>query len=154
MPVERKNETNKQDRRKTIMTDKINELKALIETIAEDSPLRKQLQNALDEEMGRMGEKTDGMSGESSAPDAEEASTAESVAGTEESAPLTLERLDEICKNLETALEEMEKSNPSTLTGKLEKLMEDDEFITASAGFVLGAAVTGLSALAICALKR
>ena len=37
---------------------------------------------------------------------------------------------------------------------KLEKLMEDEEFITASAGFVLGAAVTGLSALAICALKR
>lgn len=154
MPVERKNETNKQDRRKTIMTDKINELKALIETIAEDSPLRKQLQNALDEEMGRMGEKTDGMSGESSAPDAEEASAAESVAGTEESAPPTSEEQEEIIKNLETALEEMEKSNPSTLTGKLEKLMEDDEFITASAGFVLGAAVTGLSALAICALKR
>lgn len=136
------------------MTDKINELKALIEAIAEDSPLRKQLQNALDEEMGRMGEKTDGVSGESSAPDAEEASAAESVAGTEESAPPTSEEQEEIIKNLETALEEMEKSNPSTLTGKLEKLMEDDEFITASAGFVLGAAVTGLSALAICALKR
>lgn len=154
MPVERKNETNKQDRRNTIMTDKISELKALIETIAEDSPLRKQLQNALDEEMGRMGDKTDGMSGESSAPDAEEASAAESVAGTEESAPPTSEEQEEIIKNLETALEEMEKSNPSTLTGRLEKLMEDDEFITASAGFVLGAAVTGLSALAICALKR
>lgn len=32
--------------------------------------------------------------------------------------------------------------------------MNDDEFIAAAAGFVLGAAVTGLSALAISSLKK
>ena len=66
----------------------------------------------------------------------------------------SLDDLDKLNEKLKEKLEQLEKDNPSTIVGKLEKLMEDDEFINASAGFVLGAATIGLGALAFSALKK
>ena len=134
------------------MTDKINELKALIETLAEDSPLRKQLQNALDEELKRKAQ-AEAENASSQAAESQE-ENADNGEDAEKGSHTTLDDLKALNEKLQGMLDEMEKENPSTITGKLEKLMEDDEFITASAGFVLGAAVTGLSALAICALRK
>ncbi len=42
----------------------------------------------------------------------------------------------------------------SSFSSKIDELLNDDEFITASAGFVLGAAVVGLAALTISVLKK
>ena len=117
------------------MTDKINELKALIETLTEDSPLRQQLQEALDAELNR------------NAKAAEEAKPAEEANAAED-------------KGSDAASEETDddRGSPSGildgLTEKLDELMNDDEFITAAAGFVLGAATIGVSALALSALKK
>ena len=133
------------------MTDKINALKALIETLAEDSPLRKQLQDALDGELRRKAEEAEDASNHASASPEESADKGDDAGEGSHSTPDDWKTLEEKLKAMSDKLEE---ECPSTITGKLEKLMEDEEFITASAGFVLGAAVTGLSALAICALKR
>ena len=129
------------------MTDKINELKALIETLDADSPLRKQLQEALDAELNRKAKEAEN----ANEPQAEQDSSA---AEEEEKHKSTLDELKDLDAKLQGMLDELEKENPSSITGKLEKLMEDDEFITAAAGFVLGAAVTGISALAISTLKK
>ena len=133
------------------MTDKINELKALIETLAEDSPLRKQLQDALDGELRRKAKEAEAASNQASE-SKEESSDKGDDAG--EGSHSTLDDWKTLEEKLKAMSDKLEEECPSTITGKLEKLMEDEEFITASAGFVLGAAVTGLSALAICALKR
>ena len=119
------------------MTDKINELKALIETLAEDSPLRKQLQDVLDAEMKRKAEE-------------QKEEGADNETGKSE---YTLDDLKKLDERLEEMLKEMGEE-PTGIIGKLEELMDDDEFITASAGFVLGAMVTGLGALAFSALKK
>ena len=133
------------------MTDKINELKALIETLAEDSPLRKQLQDALDGELRRKAKEAEDASNQASEPQEESADKGDDAG---EGSHSTLDDWKTIEEKLKAMSDKLEEECPSTITGKLEKLMEDEEFITASAGFVLGAAVTGLSALAICALKR
>ena len=133
------------------MTDKINELKALIETLAEDSPLRKQLQDALDGELRRKAKEAEAASNQASE-SKEESSDKGDDAG--EGSHSTLDDWKTLEEKRKAMSDKLEEECPSTITGKLEKLMEDEEFITASAGFVLGAAVTGLSALAICALKR
>lgn len=130
------------------MTDKTNELKDLIETLAEDSPLRKQLQDALNAELERMAQEAEKTAEQAAAQEAEK-----TAAEGDDSGP-SLDDLKKLNEKLEGMLKEMEESNPSTITGKLEKLMEDDEFITASAGFVLGAAVAGLGALAVSLLKK
>lgn len=133
------------------MTDKINELKALIETLAEDSPLRKQLQDALDGELRRKAKEAEDASNQASASQEESADKGDDA---KEGSHSTLDDWKALEEKLKSMSDKLEEEYPSTITGKLEKLMEDEEFITASAGFVLGAAVTGLSALAICALKR
>lgn len=133
------------------MTDKINELKALIETLAEDSPLRKQLQDALDGELSRNAKEAEDASNQASESQEESADKGDDA---EEGSHSTLDDWKALEEKLKSMSDKLEEECPSTITGKLEKLMEDEEFITASAGFVLGAAVTGLSALAICALKR
>lgn len=133
------------------MTDKINELKALIETLAEDSPLRKQLQDALDGELRRKAKEAEDASNQASESQKESADKGDDA---EEGSHSTLDDWKTLEEKLKAMSDKLEEECPSTITGKLEKLMEDEEFITASAGFVLGAAVTGLSTLAICALKR
>ena len=134
------------------MTDKINELKALIETIDENSPLRKQLQDALDAELKRTAEEAADNAKQATESKEENTDTEESDAEEESSdTPNDWKDLEE---KLKAISEKLEEEYPSTITGKLEKLLENDEFITASAGFVLGAAVTGLSALAISVLKK
>ena len=133
------------------MTDKINALKALIETVAEDSPLRKQLQDALDGELRRKAKEAEDASNQASESQEESADKGDDAG---EGSHSTLDDWKTLEEKLKAMSDKLEEECPSTITGKLEKLMEDEEFITASAGFVLGAAVTGLSALAICALKR
>lgn len=133
------------------MTDKINALKALIETLAEDSPLRKQLQDALDGELRRKAKEAEDASNQASESQEESADKGDDAG---EGSHGTLDDWKTLEEKLKAMSDKLEEECPSTITGKLEKLMEDEEFITASAGFVLGAAVTGLSALAICALKR
>ena len=133
------------------MTDKINELKTLIETLAEDSPLRKQLQDALDGELRRKAKEAEAASNQASESQEESADKGDDAG---EGSHSTLDDWKTLEEKLKAMSDKLEEECPSTITGKLEKLMEDEEFITASAGFVLGAAVTGLSALAICALKR
>lgn len=133
------------------MTDKINALKALIETLAEDSPLRKQLQDALDGELRRKAKEAEDASNQASESQEESADKGDDAG---EGSHSTLNDWKTLEEKLKAMSDKLEEECPSTITGKLEKLMEDEEFITASAGFVLGAAVTGLSALAICALKR
>ena len=133
------------------MTEKINELKALIETLAEDSPLRMQLQDALDGELRRKAKEAEDASNQASESQEESADKGDDA---EEGSHSTLDDWKTLEEKLKAMSDKLEEECPSTITGNLEKLMEDEEFITASAGFVLGAAVTGLSALAICALKR
>ena len=133
------------------MTDKINELKALIETLAEDSPLRKQLQDALDAELKRKAKEAADEARETT--ESQDENTAKGD-GAGETPHSTLDDWKALEEKLKAMCDRLEEECPSTITGQLEKLMEDEEFITASAGFVLGAAVTGLSALAICALKK
>ena len=133
------------------MTDKINALKDLIETLAEDSPLRKQLQDALDGELRRKAKEAEDASNQASESQEESADKGDDAG---EGSHSTLDDWKTLEEKLKAMSDKLEEECPSTITGKLEKLMEDEEFITASAGFVLGAAVTGLSALAICALKR
>ena len=133
------------------MTDKINELKALIETLDENSPLRKRLQDALDAELKRKAmEEANNV--QQSTESQEEKDTEENDA--EEESSDTSDDWKDLEEKLKAMSEKLEEEFQSYITGKLEKLMENDEFITASAGFVLGAAVTGLSALAISALKK
>ena len=133
------------------MTDKINELKALIETLAEDSPLRKQLQDALDAELERKAKEAANAAQQNTESQDENTDKDE---GEEASSHSTLDDWKALEEKLKAMSDRLEEECPSTITGKLEKLMEDEEFITASAGFVLGAAVTGLSALAISVLKK
>ncbi|MBQ7649988.1 MAG: hypothetical protein IJS15_03465 [Victivallales bacterium] len=133
------------------MTDKINELKALIETLAEDSPLRKQLQDALDAELKRKAKEAANAAQENTESQDENTDKDD---GEEASSHSTLDDWKALEEKLKAMSDRLEEECPSTITGKLEKLMEDEEFITASAGFVLGAAVTGLSALAISMLKK
>ena len=133
------------------MTDKTKALNALIDTLAEDSPLRKQLQDALDGELRRKAKEAEDASNQASESQEESADKGDDAG---EGSHSTLDDWKTLEEKLKAMSDKLEEECPSTITGKLEKLMEDEEFITASAGFVLGAAVTGLSALAICALKR
>ena len=157
------------------MTDKINELKALITTLAEDSPLRKQLQEVLDAELKRAAEGTENteeqtQTAEKTANTAEQTQTAEKTANTAEQTQ-TAENTDNADKEKETGdsqdpaeglrnlkeklekiLKDMDNDEPSC--GDVGDLLKDDEFITASAGFILGAAVVGLGALAYSVLKK
>ena len=136
------------------MTDKIKELKALIETLAEDSPLRKKLQDALDAELKRMATGDEQPTQETQA---EQNSGEDSVSDAEFRSSLDELRklIDKLVKEQKKPTEEQtEGGDSSSPLDDLEKLVEDDEFISASAGFVLGLAVAGIGALAISSLKK
>lgn len=130
------------------MTDKIKELQALIETLAANSPLRKQLEEALNAELKRKAEEAEKAAAQTQA--SENSDEADKVNKDSQDPLSDLKALNE---KLEEMLKGMDDA-PNTLKGKLEALMENDEFITASAGFVLGAAAVGLGTLAVCALKK
>ena len=144
------------------MTDKINELKALITTLAEDSPLRKQLQEVLDAELKRAAEGTENteeqtQTAEKTANTAEQTQTAENTDNADKEKETgdsqdPAEGLRNLKEKLEKILKDMDNDEPSC--GDVGDLLKDDEFITASAGFILGAAVVGLGALAYSVLKK
>ena len=129
------------------MTDKINALKALIETLAEDSPLRKQLQDALDGELRRKAKEAEDASNQASESQEESADKGDDAG---EGSHSTLDDWKTLEEKLKAMSDKLEEECPSTITGKLEKLMEDEEFITASAGFVLGAAVYSFTSAPVC----
>lgn len=116
------------------MTDNISELKALIETLAKDSSLRKSLEEVLRAELKRKAEEE-----------------AQSQAGDNEDNEEEVEDEDD-------QDEEPGDDKPSevldSITEKLDELLQDDEFIAASAGFLLGAVTVGLGALAVSALRK
>jgi len=114
------------------MNDKINELKTLIDTLETDSPLRKQLEEALAAELKRKAE-------------AEAEAAAKEETAKEEADDDAAEDDDS---------EDDAGGVFGDLKEKLEGLADNDEFITAAAGFVLGAAAVGLGALAATALKK
>lgn len=92
------------------MEDKINELKKLIDSLEEDSPLRKQLEKTLNEELKRL---------------------AEEKAKTDDKDEMT----------------NPASSMPGILDGigeKIGELLENETFVAASAGFLLGAATVFL----------
>jgi len=136
------------------MTDKINELKTLIETLAEDSPLRKQLQDALETELKRMAKGDE--------QPAQETQDGQKSGGDKASDDNVRSPLDELKKLLDEMKNEQKKPTEEQTEGgdssspldDLEKLAENDEFITASAGFVLGLAVAGIGALVFSSLRK
>jgi len=114
------------------MTERINELKALIETLDAESPLRKSLEDALNAELKRQAEaEAAKASQEAESQFTDENEEEEESRGTSSSSDI----LDGI-------------------TSKIDELLEDDEFIAASAGFLLGAVTIGAGALAVSALKK
>ena len=130
------------------MTDKIKELQALIETLEADSPLRKQLEEALNAELERKAEEAENAARQKQTSENADDESKENKASDDNLSDLKAlnEKLEEMLKGMDEA--------PSTIKGKLEALMENDEFITASAGFVLGAVAVGLGTLAVHALKK
>ncbi len=136
------------------MEDRIDELKKLIVTLEEDSPLRKQLEEALAAEIERKAAAESEASANQStanAPKEEPPKTEESTDESEQ--PQTNDSNDE-----ESTKNGKKSSNPfdglDTIVEKLDELMENEEFITASAGFVLGAAAVGLCVLGLNVLKK
>ena len=124
------------------MEDKINELKQLIGSLAEDSSLRRELEKVLESTMAKKPEPTD----EPSEPMDDK--QAESKMEEEEQ---TVNQTDEE----KTEEENKDDENPfDYLKNNLENLMEDNEFITAAAGFVLGAVVVGLGATLVSVLRK
>jgi len=105
------------------MTDKINELKALIETLEPDSTLRKQLEEALAAEQQRQNQDNTTTDAEDSA--YPENNEADNEADNDETSDRFSEGLD-------------------TFMDKLDDLLEDDKFVAATAGFLLGAVSIGL----------
>ena len=107
------------------MNEKIEELKKLIGTLDENSPLRAQLEAALREEQARL-----------------EAQAAKQDTPNEEP----------------TAGDQPSSSEPrdpsSELIDKIDDLMQDDEFVSGLAGFLLGAATIGLGALAMSSIRK
>ena len=141
------------------MEDRIDELKKLITTLEENSPLRKQLEEALAAEMERNADGTDAeapkdQTTSSAHPKEEQPQNDESSSANETETP----KSDDGNEQNDAPKGGKKSSNPfdglDTIAEKLENLMEDEEFITASAGFVLGAAAVGLCVLGLNVLKK
>ena len=149
------------------MEDKINELKKLISTLEDNSPLRKQLEEALAAELQRKLDELKRKVEAASQTNAEEKlkneqplpkppKTDASSPDNETQPPQT----DGSCNNAEGDSGKSGKRTSSlfdgldTIADKLGSLLEDEEFITASAGFVLGAAAVGLCVLGLNVLKK
>ena len=107
------------------MNEKIEELKKLIGKLDENSPLRAQLEAALREEQARL-----------EAQAAKQDTTDEEPTASDQ--PASSEPRDPI----------------SELIDKIDDLMQDDEFVSGLAGFLLGAATIGLGALAMSSIRK
>lgn len=107
------------------MNEKIEELKKLIGTLDENSPLRAQLEAALREEQARL----EAQAAKQDTPD-EEPTASDQPASSEPRDPI------------------------SELIDKIDDLMQDDEFVSGLAGFLLGAATIGLGALALSSIRK
>ena len=107
------------------MNEKIEELKKLIGTLDENSPLRAQLEAALREEQARL----EAQAAKQDTPD-EEPTASDQPASNEPRDPI------------------------SELIDKIDDLMQDDEFVSGLAGFLLGAATIGLGALAMSSIRK
>ncbi len=165
-----------------IMNGKIRELQALIENLEEGTPLRCQLEAALLEELTRqkdiyelekqneeMGKESEQFNWQTPEPEnmpdfmAEEEEDDEVKDGNErcpdeKKEPAHSRRFSRSCGSSGT--EQSEESDRTggdvlkELGGKFGNLLNNDEFITASAGFVLGAAAVGLGVLAYSVIKK
>ncbi len=123
------------------MNEKIEELKKLIGTLDENSPLRAQLEAALREEQARL----EAQAAKQDTPDEEPtASDQAAKQDTPDEEP--------------TASDQPASSEPrdpiSELIDKIDDLMQDDEFVSGLAGFLLGAATIGLGALAMSSIRK
>ena len=107
------------------MNEKIEELKKLIGTLDENSPLRAQLEAALREEQARL----EAQAAKQDPPD-EDPTASDQPASSEPRDPI------------------------SELIDKIDDLMQDDEFVSGLAGFLLGAATIGLGALAMSSIRK
>ena len=107
------------------MNEKIEELKKLIGKLDENSPLRAQLEAALREEQARL----EAQAAKQDTPD-EEPPASDQPASSEPRDPI------------------------SELIDKIDDLMQDDEFVSGLAGFLLGAATIGLGALAMSSIRK
>jgi len=102
------------------MENKINELKNLIESLEEDSPLRQQLEKTLDDELQRLAD-AEAKAAANEKLQEEAAETEEDDGDTSTGSETGSDILDDIGE-------------------KIEELLEDEKFIVASTGFLLGAA--------------
>ncbi len=121
------------------MEEKINELKKLIETLAKDSSLRKKMEKALAEELSRKAEASESSGGTHGNNDE----------GAHEEPDETKEAEGDSSESSHSGFE-----IPSDIGQRIEELFNDDEFITAAAGFVLGAAAVGVGTLLISTIKK
>lgn len=119
------------------MTDKIDELKRLLETLVKDSSLRESLEEALKSGLKHIAEEE----ARATADEAPQGQTSENEDDGD------ADDAEETCGDHSTEILD-------GITEKLDELLQDDEFITASAGFLLGAVSVGLGALAVSALKK
>ncbi len=145
------------------MEDKLNELKVFFESLPEDSPIGKSLQNLVNE-VKRVAdtatkEQNQGTT-TSSDPSTSEEKTGDQPDGNDanetmkndgDGSDVTTD--DTKGSDATTDDNDTDDTTPEWMNA-LEDLMMDKEFITASAGFVLGAVTVGLGITLISALRK
>ena len=125
------------------MDDKINDLKQLIECLAEDSPLREELNKVL--EAATTGQTEPSATEPSETMDENHSENTIEEETQQDNKPEDEKRDDD---------EQYDESTFDRLKDNMENLLKDNEFITAAAGFVLGAVVVGLGATLVAAMKK
>ena len=131
----------------TSMEDKLDELKQLIDSLATDSPLRKELEKVME---GSIAKKLEVTADEQSALTDE---TPGESRQEDEAQQMDKHEEDQMGGQENDGSEEQENFF-DRLKDNIENVMEDDEFITAAAGFVLGAMVVGVGATLVAAMKK
>ena len=154
------------------MEEQINELKDFFGTLPEDSPISKSLQNLVNEvkrvaEAATKGQKQD--VAESSEPEISEEMTGDQPNRNDANETMTNDDGSDTATNdtngsdattdntngsdATTDDDDTDDATPEWMKS-LEDLMMDNEFITASAGFVLGAVTVGLGVTLISAMRK
>ena len=154
------------------MEEQINELKDFFGTLPEDSPISKSLQNLVNEvkrvaEAATKGQKQD--VAESSEQETSEEKTGDQPNRNDANETMTNDDGSDTATNdtngsdattddtngsdATTDDDDTDDATPEWMKS-LEDLMMDNEFITASAGFVLGAVTVGLGITLISALRK
>ena len=154
------------------MEEQINELKDFFGTLTEDSPISKSLQNLVNEvkrvaEAATKGQKQD--VAESSEPEISEEMTGDQPNRNDANETMTNDDGSDTATNdtngsdattddtngsdATTDDDDTDDATPEWMKS-LEDLMMDNEFITASAGFVLGAVTVGLGVTLISAMRK